>query len=555
MKYSFQPILLAAILLFTNHNARAFPPPQTKVAINSATVFLNGAELQSTVRLSLAAGESDMLLTNIAGNVNQQSLIISADNNVVIQAATFQNNYLADSARSPLARNLEDSISILEQSIGKVNDRMTVLNEQLSIIRQNKQVFGANTGLTVSELQKMLDLVDVRMNALLTEQRKLTASTLGIRNRQTILRQQLAEEQRKGYQPGGQLLVKFFTKQATNTKVTLSYVVPNAGWRPAYDLRVEKVNSPVKLFFKADVFQNSGVPWDKVAVTLSTGNPNEGVDAPELNPYFLTFYTPVSTEYNSRTNSVSLNRSYKFMQIPSGRAESENYNVDGDLASGSGDFKKDESLEQHTAVNNGGVSTTYEIDLPYTLPSDGKNHAIAVKEFELPATYRHFTVPKLDKDAFLQAQITNWEELNLIPATTNVFFEGSYVGQGFIDMRNVKDTMTLSLGRDKKIVVRREKNKDFQSERTIGSNERKSYAWTISVRNTRKETINLVVLDQLPISKNDDIILENVKTGTAEVDATTGSLRWNLALKPAELKELDFSFTVKYPKGKTVQGM
>jgi uncharacterized protein (TIGR02231 family) len=213
------------------------------------------------------------------------------------------------------------------------------------------------------------------------------------------------------------------------------------------------------------------------------------------------------------------------------------------------------TIDRYTNVDASGISTTFDIELPYSVPSDGQQHTVAIKTYELPATYRHFAVPRLDKDAFLQAQITKWEDLNLLPASTNVFFEGTYVGQGFIDMRNVRDTMNLSLGRDKKLIIRRERDKNFHSVKSIGTNERQEVAYTISVRNTRKEPVHLVVMDQVPISNDKDIVIEDPKTEGASFDETTGAAKWNLELKPAELRKLQLSYIIKYPRGKNVAGM
>ncbi len=89
----------------------AIAQPRTSVTITNATIFLNGAELASNAKVSLPAGESDVMFTNIAGNVNQQSLTIGAESGVVVQSATFQNNYLGDSAVSPRVKALRDSIA------------------------------------------------------------------------------------------------------------------------------------------------------------------------------------------------------------------------------------------------------------------------------------------------------------------------------------------------------------------------------------------------------------------------------------------------------------
>lgn len=539
--------------------AISFAQPRTAVTITNATIFLNGAELASNARISLPAGESDVMFTNIAGNVNQQSLTIGAEAGVVVQSATFQNNYLGDSALSPRAKMLRDSISLLESLQEPFEDRNTVIDEQLAILTDNRKVAGANTSLSVAELQKLLDVSAARTASLLAQRRELKKQSEKLTTRLTLLRAQVDQEQRKSFTPGGSLLVKFYAPAATATTINMTYVVPNAGWTPSYDLRADKVGDPVRLFYKASVYQNCGVKWSNVKLSLSTGNPNESAEAPVLAPQYLSFRTVAAEDFNAyRGNTFQLNRAQAYGLRNDNQGE-----FLGNFKRGRGDAMgvagglNDEAttVNKYTAVDASGINTTFDIDLPYSIPSDGQQHTVAIKTYELPATYRHFAVPRLDKDAFLQAQITKWEDLNLLPAATNVFFEGSYVGQGFIDMRNVRDTMSLSLGRDKKLIIRRERDRSFHSVKTIGTNERQEAAFTISVRNTRKEAVHLVVLDQIPISNDKDIVIEEPQTEGAAYDETTGATKWTLDLKPAELRKLRLSYIVRYPKGKTVSGL
>lgn len=91
--------------------------------------------------------------------------------------------------------------------------------------------------------------------------------------------------------------------------------------------------------------------------------------------------------------------------------------------------------------------------------------------------------------------------------------------------------------------------------KTIGTNERQEVVYTISIRNTRKEPVNLVVMDQIPISNDKDIAIEEPQTEGAEFDKTTGAAKWTLELKPADLKKLRLGYTIKYPRGSTVTGM
>ncbi|MBW7914446.1 MAG: DUF4139 domain-containing protein [Taibaiella sp.] len=531
--------LIAVGCLLCFYNMPGIAQTKQKVDIESATVFLNGAELFSRAKVNLPAGESEILFTNIAGNVNQQSLNIGANSGVVVQSATFQNNFLREENLSPRAKDLKDSIDYLEKSRSGINNEMESLNEQVAIIRQNRQVNGANTGLSTTELMKMLDLVKARMAKLLDEKDALAANLKIADERLARLRQQLQEEQQRGFQPGGQLLVKFYSTKATASNITISYVVPNAGWTPSYDLRVDELGGPVKLQYKAHVYQNSGVAWDKIKLSLSTGNPNEGAEAPVLNPWYLQFYMPRPVAYQNKTLMME-----DIQKRPS-------RNVSSVVETAAGAYQST-TLDEYVQTDNSGINTVFDIDLPYTIPSDGQQHNVAIRSAELPATYRYYAVPKIDRDAFLQAQITGWENLDLLPAQTNIFYEGTYVGQGYIDVRNVKDTMNLSLGRDKKIVVRRERDKELRSVKTIGTNVREAFVYKISVRNTRNKPVDIVVIDQIPISNDKDIEVSDRDYKGADYNETTGAVTWKLQLKPNETRELILGYSVKYPKGKQV---
>ena len=536
--------LLTGILLLVVSISHA--QPQHRLTIEEATVFLSGAELISTAKISLNKGENEILFTNVAGDVNSQSLSVSATNGVVVESATFQNNYLATEVLSPKAQAIKDSIELLTAYRKLVGNKIAVLDEQLAILKDNRKVSGTQNGLSVVELTKMLDLINTRMENYLNQKNKEEATVKKVDERITKLTMQLDEEQKKDYQPGGQLLVKFYAKEATASAIAITYIVPHAGWSPTYDVWADNASSPVKLYYKANIYQNSGVKWDNVRLSLSTGNPNEGVQAPVMTPWYLAFYTPQVYDYKNVYNNAPKAMTIRAYKKPL---------VDGNADLATGGVAEQATMNEYVSVDNSGVNTSFDIELPYTIPSDGKQHLVAIKRFELPATYRYYTVPKLDKDVFLQAKITNWEDLNLLPGPTNIFYEGTYVGQGAVDPRNVKDTMTVSLGRDKKIVIKRVRNTKLRSVKTIGTNVRETFAYTLTVRNTRKEPINIAIQDQQPISNDKDIVIEDKDLGNAEYNETSGIMTWNLTLAPNESRELNFAYTVKYPKGKTVTGL
>lgn len=541
MQYSHY-LLIAGISLLAP--ATLFAQVQEKTTIQSATVFLNGAELTSIAHVNLQQGENEILFTNVAGNVNQQSLNIGAAKDIAIESSTFQNNYLGGDNLTPRAKELKDSIEVMNHERDFTNNKMTVIDEQINILNENRKVSGDKTGLSVTELQRMLDLINTRLEGYLNSKLTLQSKLTKIDERIAKLNQQLNAEQSRGYQPGGQLLVKFYAPRAISSDVIITYVVPNAGWVPIYDLRVDKVGDPVHLLYKANVYQNSGIKWTNVRLTLSTGNPSENAQAPALTPDYLAFYQPRPM--------------YKAMNIEGGRTDGTKYIVDGVMV-------KDEaplptrtvtgSMNDYVQVNNAGINTKFDIDIPYTVPSDGQQHLVAIKTYDVPASYRYYAVPKLNESVFLQAQVTNWEDLNLLPGKTNIFYEGSYVGQGAIDVQNTSDTLNFSLGKDKKIIVKRELDKERRSVKTIGSNVRETYAYNISIRNTRKEPVDIVVLDQIPVSNDKVIIIEDTEKDGGNYNENTGEVKWELNIKPNDTKKLHIGYTIKYPKGKTITGL
>ena len=531
-------------LLATTMGFEAMAQTKQRLNIDEATVFLVGAELVSSTEISLVKGENEFLFTNVAGDVNAASLNVKATNGIVVESATFQNNYLSEEAISPKAKEIKDSMELMSEYISTLNTHIAVITEQVTVLEGNRKVSGDNTGLSVAELTKMLDLINTRLETYLTNKHRETDKLTKANERWAKLKKQLDEEQKKDFQPGGQLLVKFYAKEATKSAIQINYVVPHAGWTPTYDIMADIVNGPVKLYYKANITQNSGVKWNNVHLSLSTGNPQEGVNAPVLSPWYLAFYVP--PVYNNYANNMAMAPAPPAMYKKSMRAEQ----ASEDVFAGS-----NTTMNQYVSVDNSGINTSFDIELPYTIPSDGQQHLVAIKKYELPATYRYFAIPKLDKDAFLQAEITNWEDLNLLPGTSNIFYEGTYVGQGTLDVRNLKDTMTISLGRDKKIVVKRERDSKLRSVKTIGTNIRESYNYNITVRNARKEKINLIVQDQQPVSNDKDIVLEDVDGGGSEFDATTGLMSWTLNLAPNESKKVTFGFTAKYPKGKVIANL
>ncbi|MBL7764151.1 MAG: mucoidy inhibitor MuiA family protein, partial [Chitinophagaceae bacterium] len=211
-----------------------------------------------------------------------------------------------------------------------------------------------------------------------------------------------------------------------------------------------------------------------------------------------------------------------------------------------------DGLDDYVSVTDNELNVTFDIDLPYDVPTNGKEQTATLKEYSIGSHYKYYSVPRLDKDAYLLAEVADWEKLNLLPGDANIIFEGTYVGKSFIDPNSTFDTLNLTLGRDKRVVVKKEKLVDYSSVKFLGSNKLQKLTYEITVKNNKKDTVKMLLKDQYPLSTLKEIEVELTEDGGAAVNTDIGVLTWKLELAPGESKKIRFAYSVKYPKDRAL---
>jgi uncharacterized protein (TIGR02231 family) len=200
----------------------------------------------------------------------------------------------------------------------------------------------------------------------------------------------------------------------------------------------------------------------------------------------------------------------------------------------------------------GETTVTFDITAPYTLQSDGKVQTIEIQRTTTPAEFKYIAIPKLSSSAYLTGNITDWAKQNLIGGEATLYFENTFVGKSFLNVNQLKDTLTVSLGTDNSILIKREKRQDFTSKRVLGSNKTETYSFLITVRNNKGNPVRITVNDQIPISSNSGIEVDAVELSGGKHNSQTGMIRWDLEIKPQETRQLILTYSVKYPKDKTI---
>lgn len=196
------------------------------------------------------------------------------------------------------------------------------------------------------------------------------------------------------------------------------------------------------------------------------------------------------------------------------------------------------------------TSTEFQITMPYSIPSDKQPYDVTMVEYLVPASYQYYAVPKLSSDVFLMARMSDWQNYHLLNGKANIFFKGIYQGESLLDLESVGDTINLSVGRDKDISISRELQKDYSSRTFSGSTRKEIKSWLITVKNHKVTPVSLLVEDQYPISRGDEIKVEVVEVGQAKNDNVAGKLTWEIVLQAGESKKLPLTYQVRYPSGK-----
>lgn len=214
--------------------------------------------------------------------------------------------------------------------------------------------------------------------------------------------------------------------------------------------------------------------------------------------------------------------------------------------------KKAESSINTTTIYQP-TTTIYEIEDPYTVLNDGKTYMVEIDGYEVKAMYEYYAAPKIEPDAFLTAKVIDWQELNLLPGEANLFFEGTFLGKSLLNVSAAGDTLNLSLGKDKGVVVKRTLLKEYSSKRFIGSNKTDTRQYEIVIRNNKQQPVSIVVEDQFPISTQKEIEVQDKKYEGAKLDDDTQRITWQFSVDPKKENKVGFKYEVKYPKEKVLQ--
>ncbi len=523
--------------------------------VQSAVVYLDGAELYQNKPVSLNAGRTQITFNGISSKVISKSIQVTASGDVNILSVTDKLNFIDPVENSPKTKMVRDSIKLLNDNVLLLGSDREAYETEKEMLLKNQSIGGQDKGVSIAELKLAADFYRARFKEINSELYRIDKKMTAYNESLVKLNQELYEI--NGSPKGPTAEIKVLVSSATKQTISLDlkYLVSDAGWAPSYDIVTEDVNKPITLKYRAKVYNNTDVDWKNIKIKLSTGDPTKNASKPELEEWFLNFNTMDYDNANNDKSKVSSLSNQNLINSFKGQNEYQQYYESNKPAQAQAAQKQDMQQPgvEMEEVEISDLSAEFDIKTEYTIPSDAKPYIIDVTVYNLPAAYKYFSIPKTDRSAFMLARITGWEELELVAGPANVYLGGTYVGQSYINTKSTNDTLDLSVGRDNKIMVSRTQLKDFNTERVIGNNKKTTYSYEIVVKNNRKSAITIDVEDQIPVSQSSDITVETLELSKGELNPLTGKIKWTLTIEPGDVKKLLLSFAVKYPRNKALQ--
>ncbi len=527
-----------------------------KSKITEVTVYAQGAQIFQNATYSVKSGITEVVIDGVSPNLDPKSLQVKATGNIIILDSKYSLYYPEPKAvdLSGLPLKIRKSISMLEDSLKNLGFDLQEIQDEIDVMNAAKHILANNGAIrgqgkvndSINLLKQAMEYYTLKMNEInkkllsLNKRKTEKVETKSEMNdRLAELRNYQNNENLKNEKegPSHRITITVSAKDLASGKMNISYLVADAGWVPLYDLRSDVSTGKINLSYKAQVFQNTGVDWDGVQLNISTNNPYQNKTKPDLHPWYIDYnnYQQTYTESNKEMKrDMRLNSMPPASQQGYYKAQSEEQEA--------------ETADQFTSIINHTISAEFKIDLPYTIKSNNQEHMVLVKNDDLSATFRYFAIPKLDNGVYLVAELTKLDDLQLVPAKANIFFDGSYMGETYLDPGTMDDTLRLSLGKDPNIVTKRTLLKTEMKEKIVGSNKERTFAYSIEIKSLKSTNVEVVVLDQIPVTTNSEIEIKLTNSDRAYHDERTGLLKWTFTLKAKDRKDLKFTYEVKHNK-------
>lgn len=537
--------------------AAPLPAPST---ISAVAVYTDRAIVTRAAALDLAApGTVEVLLEKLPATLMDQSLQVSGRGTaqVTILDVTARAAFV-DFTPNERVKVIEDELRGLAKQRRVLDDRGTVLKSQegslskLEVAATTAPTKDSAPRLSIEESAKLLLFLEEQRGKLTAERQSLDTQLEDLAAKTDAAQRKLNELRGAGGRSYKTVTVRLDAATAGKLDLAVSYTVPGASWTPSYDARVNSNEKSIALSYQGVVRQNTGEDWKDVALTLSTARPGLGGAAPEVRPWTLDVYLPRPMPMATGAVELSAFSVANERSRPAAPAARSTFGGAAMKAEAVAD-----AVVATATVEAAATSASFKVATPASVPSDNSPQKIPVTTAALAAIPEYLSTPKLQPAAFLTAKVVNSSEFPLLSGAMNVFLDGTFVATSALRTVMPGEKFDLALGADEGISVKHKRVQRFTEDTGLtNSGKRITYEYLLTLQNNKKIAARIVVADQIPVSRNEKIVVKQLAPDAKELKpAADGTLKWTLDLKPGEKRELTVKFSIDHPNDVSVTGL
>ncbi len=507
----------------------------TKTEVKEVSIYRRSA---TVIRAGIAKLEVGRNLAYIAGMTN------TAD------AGTFLLKFPPTvKAVNMQLVHIDDVELIEEKESEKIQERIAELAYRVNTcnmmaeLRKTNSNFSYRTDISLDAQEEYLKKLPEELDKLHKEVTELTKA-------QELLNKELEEVKKEEEKP--LIMVELITENAEEVPFLLQYQETSANWTPKYEVRFNGTDKPLAVSMKAKISQSSKEDWKQVKVTLFSGNPVQTDAIPDLKSTWLSFYEPPQpVPASPMMGFMGMNMA---ASMAAGSAQAMSASSAPAMAMMNMDAMKQMSAMQTEEANVSEEESMTAFELPNLrdVLSDTSGNLADLKNFSVDAKYHVLCIPKMSDKSFMTAEIvsTDWP---LPPAKASVYLKDTFAGEFYVDSYSETDTFNLSLGNDERLKVVRTELPRKTQEALLKNQKKTQYAYKISILNNSSDSVNVKVLDQIPVSTEKTIVVETSDLSGGKLSEESGELSWELSAESKKETVLNVAYSVAWPKDKRLQ--
>ena len=529
-------------------------------AISGVTVFPSGAEVTRVTRVRIAQGDHVVLLTDLPSQAVPGSIRVEGKSSGRLEIGSVDTRRLAVPRTDPAAaasdrRTLELEIEKLKdsralaQAVSQAAETQKLFISKLIDLPSHLPSGGSQGATPLPDWNQLYATIGERT---VDAQKVILETSVKLRD----IDRQLTDLEKKlvalapTQEERTEVKVFVTAGAALDAELSIRYQVGSASWTPLYDARLTtgaRNEAPrLTLVRRANIQQRSGEDWTDVALALSTTRPGSGTAAPELYAMLVDF------EADAPPRPVASAPAVRSIRPQQDRAAAEE---DG-RAKASG-AAMDAVAERSAGVETAPFQAIFTIPGTVTVLTTGEMKRVQIDEAQLEPALTVRVVPRVDTRAFLYAKVILPKTTPYLPGPVSLFRDATFVGSGRLPQLAPGQEHELGFGSDDSIRVRHAVLDEKRGESgIITSSKTDQRNYRIAVKNHHPRGMTVTVLDQVPVSQNQDIKVEliaKVPPSRKDPDDKRGVLAWDIKVEPDEEKQIEFGYRVSWPADKRVR--